>query len=310
MYNYSTRTEKTRELGWQTALAPSVQYQVFELEYTKGSTAEFTCDVAVIPEADDSWPRIQVYVNNVYQLETAYTIDVSSTATKITLNTAPLADTPVQILVLSNQTSTTAYYSIPINLSNNPFNESLKEAALGDIRRQYQDTFINNANTTGVMFGANNYRDLGNMVPYGTSIIQNSASLVLPGTFLRKSEYNIFDALQYNSEQYVKYKQLIVQTVNNTEFEQRFNPSVILDTALEAITQAKSEADSFFWSDMLPSQSPFKSTSYTFANALSEAIYPLSKIFLIGLKLSSPNIFEIFLFNVLLFDIFSSLLNI
>ena len=279
VYDYSARTTKTRKLGWQTAVAPSVQYQIFELEYTTGSTAEFTCDVSVIAEDYSNWPRVQVYVNNVYQLPTEYTLSSTDKTTTVTLNTAPLIDTPIQILLLSKQVSKTAYYSIPINLSNNPFNESLQEAALGDIRRQYQDTFINNANTTGVMFGANNYRDLGNMVPYGTSIIQNSASLVLPGTFLRKSEYNIFDALQYNSEQYVKYKQLIVQTVNNTEFEQRFNPSVILDTALETITQAKSEGDSFFWSDMLPSQSPFKSTSYTFANALSEAIYPLSKIY-------------------------------
>ena len=212
-------------------------------------------------------------------MPTEYTITITDETTTITLNTAPIIDTPIQILLLSKQVSTTAYYSIPINLSNNPFNETLGTAALGDIRRQYQDTFINNANTTGVMFGANNYRDLGNMVPYGTSIIQNSASLVLPGTFLRKSELNVFDALQYNSEQYIKYKQLIVQTVNNADFERRYNPSVVLDTALETITQSKSELDSFFWSDMLPSQSPLKSTDYTFANALQEAIYPLSKIY-------------------------------
>ena len=65
VFDYSTRTTKTRELGWQTAVAPSVQYQIFELEYTKGTTAAFTCDVAVLPEDTtvDSWPRIQVYVN-------------------------------------------------------------------------------------------------------------------------------------------------------------------------------------------------------------------------------------------------------
>ena len=279
VYNYSTRTEKTRELGWQTALAPSVQYQVFELEYTKGSTAEFTCDVAVIPEADDSWPRIQVYVNNVYQLETAYTIDVSSTATKITLNTAPLADTPVQILVLSNQTSTTAYYSIPINLSNNPFNTDLEIADIGDIRSQYQDIFINNPNSTGDIFGSNNLRDLGNLVPYGTKIIQNSASLVLPSVFLRKSEHNLFNSLQFNSSQYTQYKQQLVKTVNDIDWERRFEPSYILDTALEQMVTAKSEGDSFFWSDMLPSQAPYKSNTYTFANALQESIYPLAQTY-------------------------------
>ena len=102
VYDYSTRTKKTRELGWQTALAPSVQYQVFELEYTTGTTAEFTCDVAVIPEADDSWPRIQVYVNNVYLLDTEYTITQTDKTTTVTLNTAPAIDTPVQILILKS----------------------------------------------------------------------------------------------------------------------------------------------------------------------------------------------------------------
>jgi len=279
VYNYSTRTEKTRELGWQTALAPSVQYQIFELEYNKGSTAEFTCDVAVIPEADDSWPRIQVYVNNTYQLESTYTVTETDNTTKITLNTAPTVDTPVQILILSNQTSDTAYYSIPINLSNNPFNTDLQLADIGDIRSQYQDIFINNPNSTGTIFGSNNLRDLGNLVPYGTKIIQNSASLVLPSVFLRKSEHNLFNALQYNSEQYVKYKQQLVKIVNDIDWEQRFEPSYILDTALEQIVSAKSEGDSFFWSDMLPSQAPYKTNTYTFANALQESIYPLAQTY-------------------------------
>ena len=281
VYDYSTRTTKTRELGWQTAIAPSVQYQIFELEYTKGSAASFTCDVAVIPEdsAVDSWPRIQVYVNNEYQLETKYTVTATDNTTTVALATAPTVDQSVQILVLSKQTSITAYYSIPINLSNNPFNTDLEIADIGDIRSQYQDIFINNPNSTGVIFGSNNLRDLGNLVSYGTKIIQNSAPVVLPSVFLRKSEHNLFDALQFNSNQYTQYKQQLVKTVNDTEWEQRFSPSYILDTALETLVSAKSEEDSFFWSDMLPSQAPYKTNTYTFANALQESIYPLAQTY-------------------------------
>ena len=281
VYDYSTRTTKTRELGWQTALAPSVQYQIFELEYTTGSTASFTCDVSVIAEDTtvDSWPRIQVYLNNEYQLESTYTVTSTDKTTTVTLNTAPTADTPIQILVLSKQTSATAYYSIPINLSNNPFNTDLEIADIGDIRSQYQDIFINNPNSTGTIFGSNNLRDLGNLVPYGTKIIQNSAPLVLPSVFLRKSEHNVFDALQFNSYQYVQYKQRLVKTVNDIQWERRFEPSYILDTALEQMVSAKSEGDSFFWSDMLPSQAPYKSNTYTFANALQESIYPLAQTY-------------------------------
>ena len=79
----------------------------------------------------DSWPRIQVYVNNEYQLESTYTLTSTDKTTTVTFNTAPTADTPIQILVLSKQTSATAYYSIPINLSNNPFNIDLEIADIG-----------------------------------------------------------------------------------------------------------------------------------------------------------------------------------
>ena len=282
VYNYSDRTTKTRELGWQTAIAPSVQYQIFELEYNTGSTASFTCDVQVL--ADDvtiteKWPSAQVYINNVYQLPSAYTITSTATETTVTLNTAPTTDTPIQILLLSNQTSETAYYSIPINLSNNPFNADLEIADLGDIRSQYQDIFVNAPGTAGAVFGSNNYRDLGNLAPYGTKIIQNSAAVVLPSVFLRRSNHNLFDALQFNAHQYVQYKQQLVKTVNDIDWDQRFDPGYILDTALEKLTSAKSETGSFFWSDMLPSQAPHKSNIYTFANALQESIYPLSQTY-------------------------------
>jgi hypothetical protein len=33
VYNYSTRVDYTRQLGWQTAAAVSMQYQAFEFDY-------------------------------------------------------------------------------------------------------------------------------------------------------------------------------------------------------------------------------------------------------------------------------------
>ena len=58
-------------------------------------------------------------------------------------------------------------------------------------------------NIVGKIFGDNNFRDLGNLVPWGTKIIQNSASLVLPGAFLRKQNHNLFNALMFNSKEYI-----------------------------------------------------------------------------------------------------------
>ena len=254
VYNYASRTEYIRELGWKTAVAPSTQYQLFSFDYTAGIDIPFICDIAATDLT--TWPNVQVFINNVLQTTDSYELAVGATTTTVYLNTFPEIDTVIQILILSDQVSKTAYYTIPINLSNNPLNEDLESVNVGDIRGQYQSIFYNNPDTTGKVFGANNYRDLGNLVPWGNRIIQNSASLVLPGTFLRKQNHNLFNALAYNSKEYIKFKSLLVDTINNTPYTQRYDPSYLLDDALDQITASKTDTQPFFWSDMIPNKTP------------------------------------------------------
>lgn len=287
IYNYTSGTTNVRQLGWQTAIAPSVQYQNFSFDYDPLTpNVTFVCDIAALADlaiGEKGWPRVQVYINNVYQNPDTYVYSVGTTTTSITLTgDLPLLDTVIQIQVLSDQVSNVGYYSVPVNLNNNPFNADLTTANIGDIRTQYKDIFINAPNTTGPIFGANNYRDCGNLVPYGTKIIQNSASLAIPGAFFRNQEHNLFDALQFNSREYVKFKQLIVDTVQNSDYVQRFTPSQILDDALDQITASRSQINAFFWSDMLPSKAPYIGNTYIFNNALDNTIYPLSKIYNFG----------------------------
>ena len=278
VYHYTSRTSFVRQLGWQTAVSPSIQYQVFDFDYLASSpTSTFTCDVPMVDTASTNWPTIQVYINNVFQ--TDYTVQVNDSTTTVTMTVGSLVDTVVQVLVLSDSVSPTAYYQIPINLNNNPLNADVTSVNVGDIRGQYQSMFYNNPTSSGDVFGPNNFRDCGNLVPYGNKIIQNSASLVLPGTFLRKQNQNLFDALMYNSQRYITFKTLLVDTVNNTDYSIYQSPSVILDDALDQITTSKTDSESFFWSDMLPSKAAYISNTYSFANSLDVSIYPLSKIY-------------------------------
>jgi hypothetical protein len=281
VYNYSDLTTSVRQLGWQTAVGPSVQYQIFQFNYyATNPTTTYTCDIAKLANTDSEWPTIQLFVNNKIQYSTDYTVEITSSQTIVTFAVPnPLVDTVIEILLLSNQVSETAYYSIPTNLNNNPLNADITVVNVGDIRGQYQSSFYNNPNTTGDVFGANNYRDLGNMVPYGNKIIQNSASLVLPGAFLRKQNHNLFNAVLYNSREYITFKSLLVDTVNSTDFSTRLSPSTMLDDALDKITASKTDSNSFFWSDMLPSKAAYITNTYSFANALDISIYPLSKVY-------------------------------
>ena len=279
VYNYSDLTTHARSLGWQTAVAESRQYQVFSFDYVATNpTPTYTCDIAA--STNTIWPNIQLYVNNDLQAPSTYTYEITDNSTVVTFTPSdPLVDTVIEITILSDQVSPTAYYEIPINLENNPFNADITTANVGDIRGQYQSIFYNNPNTTGTLFGSNNYRDLGNLVPWGNKIIQNSASLALPGTFLRKQNHNLIDSLQYNSQQYTTFKNLLVATVDSTDYTAYQLPATMLDDALTQITASKVESGPFFWSDMLPNQSAYVTNTYTFANSLDVSVYPLTTIY-------------------------------
>jgi len=279
VHRYNEITNDSPVIGWQTAVGPSVQYQLFQFNYiATNPTNLFVCDVPIIESSP--WPTIQLFVNNVRQSSSSYTFTVTDTQTIVNFTVPDTSqDTIVEILLLSDSVSQNAYYTIPINLSNNPFNADVQVLNVGDIRNHYTSIFYNCPLTTGQVYGSNNFRDLGNIIPYGTAIIQNSASLVLPSTFLRKQDHNLFNALLYNSREYINYKNLLVYTVSNTAYEYQQTPAQILDDALDQITSTKGDTGSFFWSDMLPSKAPYASNTYTFANAMDVTRYPLSAIY-------------------------------
>ena len=280
IFNYVDRISYVRELGWQTAVSPSVQYQIFEFDWNIGNpTNDFVCDIPATYSIPTNWPLVQVYINNTHLSSADYTVTTTSTTTTVTIPTVASVNTVVQILILSDEVSATAYYETPINLNNNPFNADITTANIGDIRGQYQSIFFNNPNTTGEVFGPNNYRDLGNLVPWGNRIIQNSASLVLPGTFLRKQNHNLFNAILYNNRQYISFKNLLIDTVNNSDYTVYLTASTMLDDALDKMNASRTDGDAFFWSDMLPQKAPYITNSYSFANSLDVSIYPLSRIY-------------------------------
>jgi hypothetical protein len=282
VYNMTGIETFERLIGWQTAVGPSVQYQVFSFNYYEGNTNAnvFECDIVPVSTDSTPWPVIEVFVDGEIQPNSNYTVSIIRSSTIVTV-TIPntIVNGTVQIFLLSDQVSANAYYEIPTNLSNNPFNTDITVANTGDIRRQYESIFYNNPNFTGTVLGSNNYRDLGNLVPWGNVLIENSASLVLPGTFLRNLNYNIFDSIAYNSKKYIEYKNLIVSTVNSYPFSQTYDPAYILNTALDVITATKDNSMSFFWSDMLPAKAPYASNVYTFNNSLQTTIYPLTQTY-------------------------------
>ena len=278
VYLYSDGSHYTRQIGWVTTIENSFQYQVYNLTYTNNS---ITLDVAVNAQSTTNWPVMSVYVDNSMVDSTQYSFVIKATTTILTLNlnTIPSIGTPIEVLVYSNQTSATAYYQIPSNLDHNPFNALVSQVSLGEVRGHYQSICYNFNKFAGTIFGANNYRDLGNVIIYGTKIIQNSAPLTAAAAFIRQPQTNFFDSVRYNSLEYIKYKSLLQFTVNNNDYNPLQTPAFILDDAISQITSSLTETNSFFWSDMLPAMNAYNTKTYNFTLGINLFTFTLSRLY-------------------------------
>jgi hypothetical protein len=263
---YSTRTAFTKEIGWQPAATRSISRQQFQFTY---DAHPLKLDVAV--DTNSVVPAIQLYVNSAFQDPNTYTYTTTSDTTTITLNAIHVPGDIIEVLVISSQVSKSGFYQIPINLENNPFNVNSPTFTLGTVRSHYQTIGENLIALQGPVIGPNNTRDLGNIVPYGLQILQQSAPLTLAGYFMRSAEFDIFASLEYNSREYIKFKSLLLETVVRNDYN-NLTTAEILDAAIADITQGRTDINPFYWSDMVPTGSVYTQTVTTIS-AISTNVF-------------------------------------
>ena len=271
---YSTRVTFEREIGWQTAVTPSLVRQQFQFTY---DGSPLLLDVAV--NANTTVPAVQIYINgqfveqgnykfigsNWVKVSDNYTYTVGTNTTTINLLTTYVPGDLIEVTVLSDQISVAGFYEVPINLENNPLNGNSEQFTLGTIRNHYIGMAENLIELHGPAVGPNNTRDLGNIVPYGLQILQQSSPLTLTGYFMRDANYNIFASLAYNSTEYIKFKSQLLNAVTTFGIADYDNWTVaqLLDASIAQITAGRTDLNSFYWSDMLPTGTVFTSNSYT-----------------------------------------------
>lgn len=256
---YTTRTTFEKLLGWQTAITESKIYQQFKFTY---SETTLKLDIAVTSQVGEAVPVLKIYVGSAFQAPSTYTYVTTANSTTITLNGTYVIGDTIEVLALSDQTSQVAFYQVPNNLQSNPLNSNSPSFTLGTIRTHYESICENLLTLVGPINGANNTRDLGNIIPYGLTILQQSSPLTLAGYFMRSQDYNIFGALQYSSREYIKFKAQMLDAVLAQNVVYR-NTSTILDTAIQDITLGKIDTQPFYWTDMIPQGVTTASNTYT-----------------------------------------------
>lgn len=270
---YADRTSYVTELGWQTAITKSKVYQQFTFAY---NSVPLVLDVPVTD--NEIIPGVKIFVDGVFQLPGTYTLAITATNTSITLSdtTIPVG-TNIVVLALSDVPSAVGFYQVPDNLENNPLNENSSQYTLGTARAHYQTIAENLLDLTGTINGANNTRDLGNIIPYGLKILQQSSPMTMAGYFMRSAENNIFAALEFNSREYEKFKSQLLSTAVANDYNTMTVPA-ILDSILDQLSGGKTDINSFYWSDMLPSGSVYTEINTTYT-AISIPVFDTVQVY-------------------------------
>ena len=253
------RVTFTDQIGWQTAAALSASRQVFKFSY---NSLPLELDIAVDTAA--TFAPLQIFVEGRFIDPENYVYEVTENTTVITLLLEIPTGSDIEVQVLSQQASRVGFYQVPVNLENNPLNENSNTFTLGTIRTHYESIGQNLRNIQGPVNGANNTRDLGNILRYGNVIIQNSAPVALTGVFLRQPQFELFSALDFNNQEYTKYKNLLLDLTTRGDF-QNFTANQILDIVLQEISLGRSESSPFYWSDMLPAGETYTENTYTYS---------------------------------------------
>ena len=276
---YQDRVTFKRELGWQTAAVPSRARQQFQFSY---NGRPLQLDVAALP--DGVVPSVQLYVGSQFQEPYKYSVATTSDSTTITFAQATYNDGTafaygdiIEVDVLSDQASKVAFYQVPTNLENNPLNVNSPVFTVGTARTHYESICENLSGLVGPINGSNNSRDLGNIIPFGTNIIQNSAPMTLAGYFMRSKQYNIFDSIAYNSREYEQYKAQLLNAAVTNDYTNYTIPDM-LTAIISYLVAGRTQNNPFYWTDMLPA-SPVYTTSTTTYSAISTPTFNLNNTY-------------------------------
>jgi len=272
---FQSRLDFDPVIGWQSAVSKNRNYQQFRFVFDP--TQPLILDVPV--DLREPIPAVKIYVDGVYQTPEKFELTVNRKNTIIEFNNTDdfAADADIEVLALSDVASRVGFYQVPDNLENNPLNENSKTFTLGTARIHYQSIAENLKDFQGDIIGINNIRDLGNIVPYGLRILQQSAPLTLTGYFLRNSQYDIFASLDYNSREYEKFKSKMLSLAATNDYN-NLSVSEILDSVIDELASGKTELSSFYWSDMLPAGTLFVENRTVFT-PISVSIFDTLRIY-------------------------------
>lgn len=227
------------------------------------------------PEVDES--SIRVYINGVRNKEFSY----NSTHIAITFGTFTFSKNDI---IDVETKSTTGFikdanrkgrYHLPLSWHSNLNNLDIETVAQPQYLEQFYNLVRNQEDITGEPLGTNNFTDIKVSNTYADKIIQTDDDLQMASWLFSNDKFNIKDSLDFNSAEYVKYKNRLKKEIknyvdNNDTSNQSYGDS--LEFVLEAVISYNQGKNVFDFSYMAAFGDKYDEQKVVVNNILTKAV--------------------------------------
>jgi hypothetical protein len=272
-------TDPTKLNNWIATVEPTKQYQIISKTYD-GYVLEINnvnypfIQIDVLPSTEQTIPYIKVYLNNVLQTVSDYSITNFGVYPVVVFNSAVAVGDKIDVAIYnSSTTSKLGYYQIPQNLDFNALNNNFTTITLGQVRNHYYK-LIENTN-----IGAIDIPIQDNYVKAkGGTLLQHSSPLIYAMTFMSDPVVNFKSGVDLARKEYAKFKNKFISLCGTLATLNHSDAVNGVDTILKNINSPKNSSFPWYYSDMVPQGAEYSTTTYTVLNARQNQ-YEIKSIF-------------------------------
>jgi len=261
--------------GWTTCTVPNTQAAI-RIYKNSGLTNNFNIDIFDdITNLSDLVVRI--YVNGKRLDPTLWSISNGPQYKVVNLTTAIGTSDVLTIRAFAAQPiNANGYYEIPLNLQNNPLNNTMGDFTLGEVI-DHVESIVDNLSTTfvGSFPGSGNLRDLGSITQYGTKFVQHSGPLSTAIYHITTESNNMIRSIEQSRDDYSNFKRNFIKTATNLGIDG--DPVTLVDLIMQKLNKDKPNTAPYYFSDMIPYGAAVKTNLTVVDHRIKQ--YPLSSVF-------------------------------
>ena len=227
---------------WRIIDEPSIQRIFTTYNYSRADQDSETRSFSIgcIPAADSSKNSgydIEVRINA--QAVTGFTYGTNKSGfIDFDVTTPLVAGDFIEINAYAPQgllsTSSNSKFEIPLSYDHNPENADVDYISEPEYLPQISKVIGRQPGFAGDVLGANNYSSTEKNPRFATEIIQTNQDVVLGALLLDDQPHNIVDALRFNANEYIKYKNRVKSEIDKF-YQNRYTEGATVQSMVEEV---------------------------------------------------------------------------